>query len=110
MSIRNKWIGGGETDLEREARVHEQRQIDQVRKEGNEHRQQRQDAIILLAKAREQLLALSMLMYEWALTEHDNGDHDTVLLLHELAHMVRDVRANRPVPELARIAKEPKGI
>ena len=80
--------------------AHEQRQVDRARDAPRARVQRGQDAMIQLAKAREQLLALSILLYGRARDEHNNGHHETVILLHELAHMARDIRANLTAPEL----------
>jgi hypothetical protein len=85
--------------------VHEQRQIDQARKDGAERIQRGQDAIIRLAFAREQLLALSILMYELARTEEDAGRYEIVDLLHEFARIARDIRANQTVERLSKVGE-----
>ena len=100
---RHGWIGGSPSDYEIQERAHEQRQIDKARTDADERRKRGQDAISQLAKAREQLLALSMLLYQQARVEEQAGSYEMVDRLHKLARTVRDIRANKTVTELGEV-------
>lgn len=80
-----------------------QRQIDQARKDGAERRKRDLAAVVQLAKAREQLLALSILLYDMARTEELAGKYELVDTLHEIARMARDIRANQTVEKLREV-------
>jgi len=106
MSTRDlKW---NERQHDIDHRAEEQRQIDQVRADGEQRRKDAQMAILKLAFAREQLLALSMLIYERARAADSEGHYGTAALLNTVARMVRDIRANQPVDVLQQIGK-PRG-
>jgi len=101
---KRSWIGGGnEMQHDKDRRVEQQRQVDQARADVAEQRTRRQDAVIQLAKAREQLLALSILMYERARLEEAAGEYDLADWLHDIGRMARDIRANQTVDVLEAI-------
>ena len=103
---RSTWIGGGqESQTEKDDKIYVQAQVDQVRLEGIQRRQRGQDAIIQLAFAREQLLALSMMLYSMSRAEGLNGHYETSDMLHNLARMARSIRANQTVDELSKVGE-----
>ena len=110
MSKRPTWIGGGnELQSEFEQKVEEQRQIDEVWAKGAERRKHQQDAVDQLAKAREQLLALSIMLYRRARIEDQCGEYDFSIFLHHVGRMCRDIRANWTVNELEAIGTKERG-
>jgi hypothetical protein len=103
---RSTWIGGGqESQTEKDDKIHVQAQVDQVRLEGIQRRQRGQDAILQLAFAREQLLAMSVLMYGLARDEERAGRYEIVDILHEVARMARNIRANQTVDRLSKVGE-----
>jgi len=97
---RSGWIGGEPDRWEIDRKAEEQRQIDQVRDEGAERWKRRNEAAERLSKAREQLLAFSIVMYQRARTEELNGNYELMELILEYAQMVRDICANQTVERL----------
>lgn len=79
------------------------RQIREVRKEANARIQRGQDAMIQLAKAREQLLALSLLIHRQIAHESECASHEVAAALSPFPKMLRDIRANQTVAELEQI-------
>jgi hypothetical protein len=96
-------LGWNERYHDHERAGHEQRQIDQVRDESDQRYRRRYQAIEQLAFAREQLLALSVLLYRKAELAEAAGHYELVELLHQVAKTCRNIRANQTVPELEQV-------
>jgi hypothetical protein len=102
---RSRWIGGDPAQWEIERNADLKCQINAVHDESDARYKRKHDAVEQLAFAREQLLALSIVMYEMARDQELGGAYDVVDLLHELTSMIRDIRVNKTVDRLKAVGK-----
>jgi hypothetical protein len=106
---RSRWIGGDPAQWEIERLADLKCQISDVHDESDAHFKRKYDSVEQLAFVREQLLALSIIMYERALTEELAGNYEIVEMLHNLAADVRDIRVNKTVDRLSAVKAAEKG-
>jgi hypothetical protein len=102
---RSRWIGGDPAQWEIERLADLKCQINAVHDATDARIDRAERAVDQLAFAREQLLALSMVMYEMARDQELGGAYDVVDLLHELTSMIRDIRVNKTVDRLKGVGK-----
>ena len=107
MGNKSGWIGGqNERQHDIDRRRDEQASVDHARREMDERRRRGQDAMIQLAKAKEQLLALSLWLRQRSALEERAGQYELADWLMVVSRCARDIRANQTVPELEEVGRE----
>ena len=107
MTKRSTWIGGG-NDLQDEIdhRGYQERQLKEIYADADARTKAGEDAIKQLELAREQMLALSSMVYAAAELAEREGHWDSSTMLCLVGRFIRDIRANQVVPELTRTETE----